>query len=56
MDPFSGEKQAPGVAAPGAEGQAETDVPVEFQPESGAPGPRDAAPAGDDGSEPGDDL
>jgi hypothetical protein len=47
------------VRAPGAENpQTEMvpDVPVEYQPESGAIGPHEAAPAGDDGADPGDDL
>jgi hypothetical protein len=47
------------IRAPGAE-DPETemvpDVPVEFQPESGAIGPHEAAADEDDGTEPGDDL
>ncbi|HLK88776.1 MAG TPA: hypothetical protein VKZ18_02720 [Polyangia bacterium] len=46
------------IRVPGAaEGAEESpNVPVEFQPESGAIGPHEAAPEADDGTEPGDDL
>ncbi len=53
MSTVPGEIRVPGAAEGGGESP---EVPVEFQPESGAIGPHEAAPDGDDGTEPGDDL
>jgi hypothetical protein len=53
MSTVPGEIRVPGASEGGAESP---DVPVEFQPESGAIGPHEAAAADDDGTEPGDDL
>jgi len=54
VDPQGEEIRAPG--AKDGESEMVPDVPVEFQPESGAIGPREAAPDRDDGADPGDDL
>ena len=51
MNTVPGEIRVPGAA----EGEESPNVPVEFQPESGAVA-HDAAPDEDDGTEPGDDL
>jgi hypothetical protein len=56
MSPFSNQVRAPGTEAPQAEPDEEAGPRVEFQPESGALAPREAAADGDDGTEPGDDL
>ena len=56
MRPFSDQVRVPGADDPAAEPDEEAGPPVEFQPESGALAPREAAADGDDGTEPGDDL
>ncbi|HEX3903681.1 MAG TPA: hypothetical protein VH853_12585 [Polyangia bacterium] len=56
MSPFSEQVRAPTAGEPAAEPAEEAGPRVEFQPESGALAPREAAPDADDGTDPGDDL